>query len=155
MSASLPRIISLLIETNQLVGLNGDPERIAKAVDEGLRYTTPGPVLLHGVKKDVELGQYLVKADNRVMILLYNIMHDKNYTDKPFVFDVKRKQNEIINGLWFGAGAHFCMGSVLAKKEITTAIQALEPFGNNIKIINRSHLKDGINPGLKSLVLKA
>lgn len=153
-SASLPRIISLLIETNQLAGLQDNAEAIAKAVDEGLRYTTPGPVLLHGVKKDVELGTYHAKAGSRVMILLYNIMHDPQYTDKPFTFDAGRTQNEIINGLWFGTGAHFCMGSVLAKKEITTAIEALAPFGNNIKIIHRSYLKDGINPGLKSLVIK-
>jgi len=153
-SASLPRIISLLIETGQLAGLQGNTERVAKAVDEGLRYTTPGPVLLHGVKKDVELGPYHAKAGSRVMILLYNIMHDPHYTDNPFTFDTKRTQNDIINGLWFGAGAHFCMGSVLAKKEISTAIQALAPFGNEVKIISRSYLKGGINPGLKSLVLK-
>lgn len=81
-------------------------------------------------------------------------MHDSNYTDRPFTFDVKRNQNDLINGLWFGTGAHFCMGSVLAKKEITTAIQALAPFDDSIKIISRSYLKDGINPGLKSLILK-
>jgi cytochrome P450 len=154
-SASLPRIISLLIETDQLYGLKGNPDRIAKAVDEGLRYTTPGPVLLHGVKKDVELGPYQAKAGSRVMILLYNIMHDPQYSEKPFSFDARRTQSEIINGLWFGTGAHFCMGSVLAKQEIAAAIQALAPFSNNIRIVSRSYLKDGINPGLKSLIVKA
>ena len=154
-SASLPRIISLLIETNQLSGLKGDLERTAKAVDEGLRYTTPGPVLLHGVKKDVQLGRYFAKSGSRVMILLYNIMHDPQYTDKPFVFDIDRTQNKTINGLWFGTGAHFCMGSVLAKREISAAIQAIAPYGHTIKITSRSYLKDGINPGLKSLIIKS
>lgn len=154
-SASLPRIISLLIESNQLAELKDNPKYIAKAVDEGLRYTTPGPVLLHGIKKDVMLGPYHALAGSRVMILLYNIMHDPSYTKNPFTFDIGRTQNEIINGLWFGTGAHFCMGSVLAKQEITSAIQALAPFSDKIKIISRTSLKDGINPGLKSLIIKA
>lgn len=153
-SSSLPRIISLLIETDQLSKINVNRELITKAVDEGLRYTTPGPVLLHGIKKDVKLGPYHAKSGSRVMILLYNIMHNQRYTANPFVFDISRTQNEIINGLWFGTGAHFCMGSILAKKEITAAIQAILPFSDNIEIISRSYLKVGINPGLSSLVLK-
>ncbi len=154
-SSSLPRIISLLVETDQFTSLQEHPELIPGAVDEGLRYTTPGPVFLHGVKKDVTLGGRDIKAGSRVIILLYNIMHDPHYTPQPFQFLIERQQNDLINGLWFGTGAHFCMGSVLAKKEIITAIEALAPFAKSLKILHKSYMHDGINPGYEQLVIKA
>jgi len=154
-SSALPRIVALLIDTNQFAGLDNNAERVAKVIDEGLRLTTPGPILLMGIKKDTWIGAHKLRAGRRLMIPLYNITHATRYIPDPYAFNIDRPQNELVQGLWFGTGAHFCMGSVLAKKEIAVAIEALADVSGELWITRRTYMKTGINPGYDSLVIQA
>ncbi len=151
-SAGLPRIAAMLIETNQMHKLKS-PEVVIEAIDEGLRYVTPGPVFLHGVKKTTAIDGFEFKSGRRVLILLHNIMHRNKFNKDSGRFDIERKHNEITYGLWFGTGMHFCMGSVIAKAEMEAILSSLAAEKGQLKIVHRKYQHLGINPGYTSLVI--
>jgi len=152
-SSSFPRLLALLIDTDSFRQLCEDPTLLESAIEEGLRYITPGPVLLHGVKEDTILNGHKYKKDRRVIVLLYNILHDSKYSDNANYFDIMRKQNPDIQGLWFGVGPHFCMGSVLAKLEIKNLLSNLIKLDGNLQIKSRKFRKIGIYPGYENLII--
>ncbi|HUD10746.1 MAG TPA: cytochrome P450 [Candidatus Saccharimonadales bacterium] len=152
-SSSFPRLVALLIDTGSFDLLVNKPELLESAIDEGLRYITPGPILLHGVKETASISGYKFKKGRRVIVLLYNILHDSRYTQNANIFDIEREQNPEVKGLWFGVGAHFCMGSVLAKLEIKTILKSLIKLDGTLEIKKRSFRKVGIYPGYESLVI--
>ncbi len=153
-SSTLPRLLAVLIDTDSIEKLKQNPALLNSAIDEGLRYITPGPVLLHGVQADVNLDGHHFKKGRRVMTLLYNIMHDSRYTSQPLRYMPTRTQCAKINNLWFGAGAHFCMGSVLAKREIKAVLKESLKLDGQLVIIRRSYLQLGIYPGYAQLFMK-
>jgi cytochrome P450 len=122
-------------------------------VEEGLRYITPGPILLHGVKETTTISNKTYKKGRRIIVLLYNILHDSRYTPDAQIFDITRNQNQDIQGLWFGIGPHFCMGSVLAKLEIKTILKSLLELDGSLVVKKRTFRKIGIYPGYENLVI--
>ena len=152
-SSSLPRLIALLIDTHSIKKLRDSPDLLDSAVEEGLRYITPGPILLHGVKETTEISGKTYKKGRRVIILLYNILHDSRYTPAANAFDITRKQNKDVQGLWFGVGPHFCMGSVLAKLEIKKILISLLQIDGTLVVRKRTFRKVGIYPGYEKLVI--
>ena len=152
-SSSLPRLIALLIDTRSMEKLRDTPDLLDSAVEEGLRYITPGPILLHGVKRTTIISNKTYKKGRRVIVLLYNILHDSRYTPNAQTFDISRTQNKDIQGLWFGIGPHFCMGSVLAKLEIKTILKSILKLDGSLVIKKRTFRKIGIYPGYEKIVI--
>ena len=152
-SSSFPRLIALLVDTKSMKQLKESPGLLDSAIEEGLRYITPGPILLHGVKESTTISGKSFKKGRRVIVLLYNILHDSKYTPNAQFFDITREQNKDIQGLWFGIGPHFCMGSVLAKLEIKTILKHLIKLNGELIIKKRTFRKVGIYPGYEKLVI--
>jgi len=152
-SSTFPRLIALLIDTKSFDELKSNPQLLDGAIEEGLRYITPGPILLHGVKASTTISGRKFKAGRRVVILLYNILHSDRYTPKAQLFDITRSQNPDIQGLWFGVGPHFCMGSVLAKLEIRTLLKSLIEVDGDLIITKREFRKVGIYPSYERLIV--
>jgi len=99
-----------------------DPARIPTAVEEFLRYdspvqglgrTTTGPVTLHGVT---------IPEGSQVLLLFGSANHDERRIPEPEHLDVLRDPNP---HLAFGFGAHFCLGSNLARLEARVAFEEL------------------------------
>lgn len=153
-SSSLPRIIAILIEDGQWEYLAKNKKYLNDAIDEGLRITSPSPMVLHSVLKDCKIGQYSFKKDRRLLVVLVNILKNPNYYPKPFTFDIHRKQNEQLRSFWFGAGPHFCLGSELAKKELRTIIGAFLDIKGSPVITARNYTHGSSFPGYRTLKLK-
>jgi len=152
-SSSFPRLVALLIDTGSFEKLKENPELIEPAINEAFRFITPGTTSLYGIKKTVTIDGREYRENRRVIISMYNILHDKRYTANPNVFDIQREQNAEIQGLWFGTGPHFCMGSVLAKLEIKSLLQMLIKLDGELHIQSRNYRKEGVYPSYENLLV--
>ncbi|WP_168702834.1 cytochrome P450 [Gordonia paraffinivorans] len=98
-----------------------DPEMIPSAVEEILRYESP-VVPGRRATRDVELGGQLIREGEQLIVLMCTANRDPEEFDDSEVFDVNRRPNR---HLAFGGGAHRCIGSHLARIELTIALEEI------------------------------
>jgi cytochrome P450 len=115
-------ILALIQNPGELRKLAADPGLIESAVEECLRFD--GPILLTSriLREDTKFGETLVPKDKLVWVVLAAANRDPEQFPDPDRFDVARAPNE---HLAFGGGAHFCLGTHLARMEGQVAIGAL------------------------------
>ncbi len=116
-------VLALLTHPDQLEILRKEPELMPNAVEELLRLFPPGDeTLLRIALEDVEVGGTLVKAGQGVLPSPGSANRDDQHFEQAEVLDVRRRQ---VDHLTFGQGAHYCLGSGLARAELQIAIETL------------------------------
>ena len=95
-----------------------NPECIATAVDEVLRYASPTHTLPRTAMRDVELHGRTIAARSRVQLLWAAANLDEREFPDPERFDIHRGASR---HLAFGHGVHYCLGASLAKLEALVA----------------------------------
>ncbi|MEU6745260.1 cytochrome P450 [Spirillospora sp. NPDC046719] len=116
-------IASVLAEhPDQRRELVDDPSLITNAVEEVLRYESPGPYAARYVTRDVEFHGRTVPEGSALMLVLAAANRDERRYPDPDRFDVHRK---IGQHLAFGVGAHYCLGAALARLEGRVALEEL------------------------------
>lgn len=101
--------------------LAGDPSKIPAAVDEMLRYFTPGTGVARTVMAPVELsGRRLVPGD-RVLLALGSANLDGEVFPEPGEIRLDRDNNS--RHLAFGYGIHRCLGAFLAPAEMGVLLE--------------------------------
>jgi cytochrome P450 family 142 subfamily A polypeptide 1 len=93
--------------------LVGHPERIPTAVEELLRWVTPIVNMNRTATRDVDKVLLLYKSGNR----------DERVFRDPDRLDVSRDPNDHV--AFGGYGAHFCLGSSLARLELRVMFEEL------------------------------
>jgi cytochrome P450 len=115
-------VAALLEHPDQLALVRDQPDVIAGAVEEFLRFDPP----LHGdfrtFPRGAEIGGTAVLPGDRVMLLLASANHDPERWDEPDRLDVRRDASEHWS---FGWGAYYCLGAALARVQSQVAIQTL------------------------------
>lgn len=94
--------------------LRADPSLIPRATEEMLRFFSPGVSLARNITKDVEMGGVIMRAGERVLVLVPAGNLDPENFERPGVLDIDRAQGQ---NLAFGLGPHFCVGIWLARLE--------------------------------------
>ena len=102
--------------------LQDDPSLIAPAVEECLRFEPPVQFTDRAVVTPTELAGVRLQAGDLVVALLASANRDPARFADPDRFDVGRRDNEHLS---FGLGAHFCLGSALARLETQLALAGL------------------------------
>lgn len=101
--------------------LSADASLIPGAVDEMLRYFTPGPGVARTVTKDIEInGQQLVPGD-RVWLAIGSTNLDPEVFECPDKVRLDRSNSG--KHLSFGFGVHRCLGSFLAPMELAVLLE--------------------------------
>jgi len=115
--------------TNRLIGWTGkvlaehpdqrrelveDRTLVHNAIEELLRFESPGPITGRYVTKDVELYGQTVPAGSAMLLLNHSANRDDRRFVDPDRFDIHR---EIGSHLAFGHGVHFCLGASLTRLE--------------------------------------
>ncbi|HTK61107.1 MAG TPA: cytochrome P450 [Pseudonocardia sp.] len=98
-----------------------DPSLLPGAVEEMLRYESavaPGRM----VARDVEIGGVTMRAGDQVVLLLCSANRDEAEFPAAGEVDIERRPNR---HLAFGAGPHRCLGSHLARIELTIALEEI------------------------------
>jgi cytochrome P450 len=97
-----------------------DPSAIPNAIEELLRWETPVTTVPRVVTQDVELGGVKIKAGEFVLLMLGAADIDRGAFPNADEVDFDRERNRHVA---FGAGAHRCLGSHLARIELTAAME--------------------------------
>ena len=95
--------------------LRANPDLIPGAVDEMLRYFSPGTGIARTAVRDTMVGGSLIRAGERVFIGSGAVNNDPDAFADPDTLDVSRDAGR---HLAFGAGVHRCLGSFLASREM-------------------------------------
>jgi len=121
-------LLALGRNPDQLARLRREPQLMASAVEEMIRYDSPVHSTVRVARKDTNIGGTEVAARSIVMVLLSAANHDPLQFPEPDRFDVARQPNAHVG---FGEGIHFCIGAPLSRLEASIAFEmVLERFPN-------------------------
>lgn len=115
-------ILTLAQNPAQLDALRKRPQLAEEATDEMIRFESPVQKISRWTHKDVLFGDYRVKSGTHVTALIGAANRDPETFEQPDLFDIQRPSNR---HLGFGAGSHYCLGSLLARLESSIAFQEL------------------------------
>ncbi|MCX5045373.1 cytochrome P450 [Aldersonia sp. NBC_00410] len=90
--------------------------RIDGAVDEFVRWSTPVISFARHALVDTELGGTPIAAGEKVGLFYCSANRDEAVFERPNEFDITRSPNPHLG--FGGGGAHFCLGSQLAKMQL-------------------------------------
>jgi cytochrome P450 len=100
-----------------------DPTLIPKAVEELVRFEPPAPHVARYVTCDVEYYGRTVPEGSVMMMLIGAANRDHHqFPPEGDVFDINR---EVHAHLGFSVGAHYCLGSALARLEGRVALEEI------------------------------
>jgi cytochrome P450 len=100
-----------------------DPTLIPKAVEELVRFEPPAPHVARCVTRDVEIHGSTVPAGSVMMMLIGAANRDgRQFPPDGDVFDINREQHA---HLGFSVGAHYCLGSSLARLQGRVALEEI------------------------------
>jgi hypothetical protein len=127
-------LLALLRHPEQAELLRGEPERMAHAVEELLRFDSPVQRASRLALEDVEMGGQVVRKGQRVWLMMGAANRDPSQFREPDRLDVRR---EDVRHLSFAMGPHYCVGAALARME------AQEVFGALLRRFPRMRLEEG------------
>lgn len=107
------------------------PELAMKAVEEVMRFC---PVIFGAMRmttEDVEIGGVMIPAGTFVMCNTAAANHDPDVYVEPDRFDITREDAPPMQT--FGAGAHYCLGANLARREIADALRVMSSRMRNMR----------------------
>jgi cytochrome P450 len=107
-----------------LESLLGRPELMKTAVDEFIRFSSPGTYLGRTVKTDTMVGATPLRAGDRVILSYGAANRDPDVFPSPDKVLLDRSPNP---HLGFGHGPHACMGLHLARLELRVALEESLP----------------------------
>jgi cytochrome P450 len=115
-------MLSLISYPDQFARLRAAPELLPSAIEEVLRFRAPLQMVFRTTTCDVELQRRVIPAGELVLVMVGSANRDPKHFRDPARFDITRSPNSHVA---FGHGAHFCIGSALARLEAKVALPAL------------------------------
>src|SRR3954453_21736235 len=109
---------ALLADSEQEALAREDPENLAKATEESLRWTSPIGMFPRVVHQDIELGRVHLPAGTRLGVLIASANRDERHWEDPDRFDLRRAT---FRHVAFSRGPHVCPGAYVARRQITDA----------------------------------
>ena len=130
-NATAGGVAALIEHPEQRKLLCADPELLPSAVEEILRWTSPVVNFLRTTTAEFDLCGTAIAAGHTVGLFYPSANRDERVFDDPYRFDITRSPNP---HLTFGFGAHFCLGTNLARAELSASIKALLPHRHRLEL---------------------
>lgn len=124
-------LVYLIQNPTEMVKVQEEPNNIENLVEEVLRMMSPTAGMWRIVKQNTELEGVSLTAGSLVMIRFDAANRDPLQYGSGEQFDVCRKNAG--SHLAFGHGIHFCLGAMLARKEMQIAYEQLLSRIKNIQ----------------------
>ncbi len=123
-------IVNLLNEPGVKDAVIANPDLMDNAFTETLRRNPPLQLVLREARESLELPSGTIPSGATLACLIGSANRDPDRFTDPDTFNMLRP-NQATSHFAFGAGRHFCLGSILAKMEITIgARMLLQTFPN-------------------------
>lgn len=115
-------VYELLRAPDAWEALRHDRSLIPVAVEEMLRWVSPIRNMARTTTADVDLAGRRIPAGDTLLLLYPSANRDEAVFPDPFTFDIRRSPNEHVA---FGFGAHYCLGTSLARVELRVILDRL------------------------------
>jgi cholest-4-en-3-one 26-monooxygenase len=124
-NAAAQGIRALAERPEQLAALTADPspERLARAVEEILRWACPVMHFRRTATRDVEIGGRQIRQGDRVVMWYVSANRDEAVFEDPFRFDIDRHPNDHLS--FGGGGPHYCLGAPLGRLELRVLLHEI------------------------------
>lgn len=116
-------MLALIEHSEQRARLMADPSLIPSAVEEMLRWVTPVMHFRRTATRETEIRGQRIREGEKVVMYYCSANRDEDVFPDGDVFDITRSPNDHVT--FGGGGAHFCLGSNLAKLEIRVMFEEL------------------------------
>jgi cytochrome P450 len=116
-------IINLLGHPNKLRHLRENPDGIAPAITELLRYEGPDLGMARFTKEEVTIDGITIPAGHPVILGISPANRDPAVFDNPD--ELRLDRPEATHHVSFGHGNHFCLAAELSKVEVETIVGAI------------------------------
>lgn len=97
--------------------------RFPGAFDELMRYTSPILAFARTATRDLTLGGQSVSRGDKIAMFYCSANRDESIFERAGLLDLARPNNSQV--AFGGGGAHFCLGSILARVQIQAVLREL------------------------------
>lgn len=115
-------IFTLARQPEALEQLRANPDMIATAVEEVLRFESPVQATSRVARDTIEIGGQTIEPGQGISLLFGSANRDERQFPNPDELNLARKPNR---HLTFAHGPHFCLGSAIARAEAQIAVQTV------------------------------
>ena len=124
-------LVALGQHPDQYALLRERPQLAEAAVEEALRWVSPIQGMYRTTLADYEIGDVVIPAGDRVLLLFGAANRDPRKYSDPDSFVIERNPTDHVA---FGSGIHFCLGSHLARLEAGAVIRHLIERADEIEL---------------------
>lgn len=128
---AISSVLAFARHPDQWRGLRKGAIDVDTAVEELLRWATPGMHFARTALVDLDIGGQRVRAGDVVTFWTTSANNDEGVFAAPRVLDLSRTPNR---HLTFGHGPHFCVGAALGRAELSALLRALVAFVDEIEL---------------------
>jgi cytochrome P450 len=149
-------MLLLIQNPEQMALVQEEPSKIENLVEEVLRLESPTAGMWRVVQQDTELEGVQLPAGSLLMVRFDSANRDRAKFEDGDRFDVCRQN--AVSHLSFGHGIHFCVGAMLARKEMQVTYERLLRRIKNIRLApgknDLKHFPNVLLRGLKHLYIE-
>ena len=145
-------MLAFVQNPDQLWKLQRQPELLAPAVEEVVRWSSPIIHFARTATADTEVRGQAIREGETVGLFYASANRDEEVFEDPFSFLIDRVPNRHIG---FGVGEHFCLGAHLARLEMQVAYKYLLPRIEEIELAGPvERLHSALVGGVKKLPIR-
>ncbi|MCZ0991709.1 cytochrome P450 [Streptomyces diastatochromogenes] len=100
-----------------------DSAALDAAIEETMRWLTPVGAFPRQLAVDYTVGDVTLRAGDKLLALAASANRDERKFADPDTFDIDRP--DLPDHLAFSLGAHYCLGTYLAREQLRTAVPVL------------------------------
>ena len=146
-------LIALVENPDQYEKLMRDPDLLATAIPEIIRYQTPVIHMRRTATRDTELGGKRIEKGSKVVMWYVSGNRDESAIDDPEAFRIDRPKAR--QHLAFGAGIHRCVGDRLAEMQLRILVHEMMKRRMKIELMGEPvRLYSNFIRGIKSLPVR-
>lgn len=129
--AAAAAAVSMVTDPLEWAALRAGAVRVEEATEEILRLGAPLSHVMRTAREDVRVGGVVIRQGELVALWLRSANRDEEVFDRAEEMRFGRRPNK---HLTFGLGTHFCLGSLLARLEVSAVVRALVEIVDGIEL---------------------